>query len=48
MRDYAVTGPFRALMESGEFSWGRGLALTLLHTVAYLAIACTIFSRRDP
>jgi ABC-type transport system involved in multi-copper enzyme maturation permease subunit len=48
MRDFAVAGPFRALMESGEFSWEKGLGLTLLHTVAYLAIACTIFSRRDP
>ena len=48
MRDFAVAGPFRALMESAEFSWERGLGLTLLHTVAYLAIACMIFSRRDP
>ncbi|RLS33734.1 MAG: hypothetical protein DWH79_06320 [Planctomycetota bacterium] len=48
MRDYAVAGPFRALLESPEFSWQRGLGLTLLHTVAYLAIASFIFSRRDP
>ncbi len=48
MRDYAVAGPFRALMESAEFSWGTAAALTLLHTAAYLAIACAIFSRRDP
>ena len=48
MRDFAVAGPFRALMESASFSWEKGLGLTLLHTVAYLAIACTIFSRRDP
>ena len=48
MRDFAVAGPFRALMESASFSWEKGLGLTLLHTVAYLAIACAIFSRRDP
>ncbi len=48
MRDYAVAGPFRALMESGEFSWRRGIVLTLLHTATFLAIACTIFARRDP
>ena len=48
MRDFAVAGPFRALMESASFSWEKGLGLTLLHTVAYLGIACTIFSRRDP
>jgi len=48
MRDFAVAGPFRALMESAEFSWQKGLGLTLLHTVASLAIACTIFARRDP
>lgn len=48
MRDYAVSGPFRGLMESAEFSWQKGLGVTLLHTVAYLACACLIFSRRDP
>lgn len=48
MRDYAVAGPFRALMESGEFSWARGTGLTLLHAAAYLGVACLIFSRRDP
>lgn len=48
MRDYAVSGPFRGLMESAEFSWQKGLGVTLLHTAAYLACACLIFARRDP
>ncbi len=48
MRDYAVSGPFRALMESDDFSWQSGVGLSLLHTVAYLGLACAIFSRRDP
>ena len=48
MRDYAVSGPFRALMESDDFSWESGVGLSLLHTVAYLGLACAIFSRRDP
>lgn len=48
MRDYRVSGPFRALMESDEFSWSRGVGLTLLHTLAYLGVACAIFARRDP
>jgi len=48
MREYAVSGPFRALMESDQFSWGGAVGLTLLHAAAYLGIACAIFSRRDP
>jgi len=48
MRDLAVSGPFRALVERTEFSWSRGVGLTLLHTLAFLLLACVVFSRRDP
>jgi len=48
MRDFAVGGRLRRLVERGEFSWISGLGLTLAHTAAFLAAACWIFSRRDP
>ena len=48
MRDLAVSGPFRALVERTEFSWGQAVGLSLLHTFGFLAVACIIFSRRDP
>ena len=48
MRDLAVSGPFRALVERAEFSWSRGVGLTLLHTLGFLLVACVVFSRRDP
>ncbi len=48
MRDLAVSGPFRALVERAEFSWSRGVGLTLLHTLGFLLLACMVFSRRDP
>lgn len=48
MRDYAVAGPFRALVESTDFSWKRGLGFTLGHTAVFLLSACLIFTRRDP
>ena len=48
MRDLAVSGPFRALVERAEFSWSRGVGLTLLHTLGFLLLACVVFSRRDP
>lgn len=48
MRDFAIGGRLRMLVESGDFSWRSGIGLTLLHTAAYLALACVIFARRDP
>lgn len=48
MRDLAVSGPFRALVERAEFSWSRGVGLTLLHAIGFLLLACVVFSRRDP
>jgi len=48
MRDLAVSGPFRVLVERAEFSWSQAVGLSLVHTLACLAVACAIFSRRDP
>ena len=48
MRDLAVSGPFRALVERAEFSWSQAVGLSLLYTLAFLTVACLIFSRRDP
>jgi len=48
MRDFAVGGRLRQLMESPDFQWARGVGLTLVHTAAFLIAACVIFSRRDP
>ena len=48
MRDLAVAGPLRALVESGEFSWATGLGITGAHIGCFLLAACLIFSRRDP
>jgi ABC-type transport system involved in multi-copper enzyme maturation permease subunit len=48
MRDFAVGGRLRQLMESPDFQWPRGVGLTLAHTAAFLIAACVIFSRRDP
>ena len=48
MRDFSVAGPMRALVESAEFSWAKGLGLTLAHTGVFLLLACLIFSKRDP
>lgn len=48
MRDFAVGGRLRQLMESPDFTWARGIGLTLTHTAAFLIAACVIFSRRDP
>jgi hypothetical protein len=48
MRDFAVGGRLRQLMESPDFTWARGIGLTLAHTAAFLIAACVIFSRRDP
>ncbi len=48
MRDFAVGGRLRELMESPDFTWARGIGLTLTHTAAFLIAACVIFSRRDP
>lgn len=48
MRDFAVGGRLRQIMESPDFTWARGIGLTLAHTAAFLIAACVIFSRRDP
>lgn len=48
MRDFAVGGRLRQLMESPDFTWARGIGLTLAHTAVFLIAACVIFSRRDP
>ena len=48
MRDFAVGGRLRQLMESPDFQWARGIGLTLAHTAVFLISACVIFSRRDP
>ena len=48
MRGFAVGGRLRRLVESGEFSWGAGVGLTLAHTAAFLVVACAVFARRDP
>lgn len=48
MRDFAVAGPMRALVESPDFNWKSGLTLTFAHTAVFLFAACVIFSRRDP
>jgi ABC-type transport system involved in multi-copper enzyme maturation permease subunit len=48
MRDFAVGGRLRQLMESPDFQWTRGVGLTLTHAAAFLAAACVVFSRRDP
>jgi len=48
MRDFAVGGRLRQLMESPDFTWARGMGFTLAHTAAFLVAACVIFSRRDP
>jgi ABC-type transport system involved in multi-copper enzyme maturation permease subunit len=48
MRGFAVGGRLRRLLESGEFSWQAGVALTLAHLAAFLTVACVVFSRRDP
>jgi ABC-type transport system involved in multi-copper enzyme maturation permease subunit len=48
MRDFAIGGRIRMLVESPDFSWQSGVGLTLLHAAAYLTLACAIFARRDP
>jgi ABC-type transport system involved in multi-copper enzyme maturation permease subunit len=48
MRDFAVGGRLRQLMESPDFQWTRGVGLALVHAAAFLAAACVVFSRRDP
>lgn len=48
MRDFAVGGRLRQLMESPDFRWSRGVGLALVHAAAFLAAACVVFSRRDP
>ncbi|MFM7043426.1 MAG: ABC transporter permease [Planctomycetaceae bacterium] len=48
MRGFAVGGRLRRLLESGEFSWLAGVSLTLAHLAVFLAVACVVFSRRDP
>jgi len=48
MRDFAVGGRLRQLIESPDFHWSRGVGLTLAHAVAFLLAACVVFSRRDP
>lgn len=48
MRDFAVGGRLRQLMESPDFTWARGIGLTLAHAAALFAAACLIFSHRDP
>lgn len=48
MRDFAVGGRLRQLMESPDFTWSRGVGLALVHTAAFLLAACVVFSRRDP
>jgi len=48
MRDFAVGGRLRQLIESPDFQWSRGVGLTLAHTAAFLLAACVVFTRRDP
>jgi hypothetical protein len=48
MRDFAVGGRLRQLMESPDFQWPRGVGLSVVHAAAFLAAACVVFSRRDP
>ncbi|MFM7243060.1 MAG: ABC transporter permease [Planctomycetaceae bacterium] len=48
MRDFAVGGRLRQLIESPDFQWSRGVGLTLAHTAAFLLASCLVFSRRDP
>lgn len=48
VRDFAVGGRLRRLVESEAFTWTGGIGLTLLHTMLHLVAACVIFSMRDP
>jgi hypothetical protein len=48
MRDFAVGGRLRQLIESPDFQWARGVGLALVHAAAFLAAACVVFTRRDP
>ena len=48
MRDFAVGGRLRQLIESPDFQWARGVSLALVHAAAFLAAACVVFTRRDP
>ncbi len=48
MRDFAVGGRLRQLMESPDFQWTRGVGLSVVHAAAFHAAACVVFSRRDP
>jgi len=48
MRDFAVGGRLRRLVESPDFTWLGGVGVTLVHAVGFLAAACAIFTRRDP
>ncbi|MFM8892657.1 MAG: ABC transporter permease subunit, partial [Planctomycetia bacterium] len=48
MRDFAIGGRLRQLVESPDFTWLGGVGVTLVHAVAFLVTACTVFARRDP
>lgn len=48
MRDFAVGGRLRQLIESPDFQWSRGVGLALAHAAVFLLAACVVFSRRDP
>jgi len=48
MRDFAVGGRLRQLMESPDFQWARGVGLAVAHAAAFLVAACAVFTRRDP
>jgi len=48
MRDFAIGGRIRMLVESPDFSWRSGVGLTVIHAAVALALACRVFSRRDP
>jgi hypothetical protein len=48
MRDFAVGGRLRQLMESPDFQWARGVGLAVVHAAVFLVAACAVFTRRDP
>ena len=48
MRDFAIGGRLRQLVESPDFTWLGGVGVTLVHAVAFLVAACVVFARRDP
>lgn len=48
VRDLALAGPLRDLATRSMPGASAGLGLTLAHLGGFLALACLVFSRRDP